>query len=289
MFHLLEGLLAKGVRKLLVICENVQGEMLATLIENKIRGAFTCVVVQKPFEPEMLEDIAALTGADTLVGAKLTGELNEGHILSLGKAKKVIVRKDKTIIIGGAGKKEKVEERMNALKGEMATTASDYRREGLRERVAKMAGSLVLIKVGAPTESDMKYMKDKVDDAVSATRAALAEGILPGGGRVLYDISHAKPKNDGEEVVFYACGQCIRKIIENSGEKVDDILALLKEGEVWDALDNKICTDPMKSGLIDPAKVERCALKNAVSAAGLFITMGSVIVELPRKIVKEMV
>ena len=282
-FHLLEALHAKGVTQILIVCENIQGELLSTLIANKMKGTFNAVVVQKPFDTEMLEDIAVVSGGEVLSAAKVTKEFNAEHIVKLGKAKKIIVGKDSTIIIGGEGKKENVDARIEALKNESLATESEYKRDSLKERIAKLAGGLVLIKVGAATESDMKYMKLKVDDAVAATRAALEEGIVAGGGRALYDISLATPKNEGEEVIFYACGRPMRKIIENSGENVDEIVSNLKEGEIWNSLENEVCIDPIKNGIIDPVKVERCALKNAVSMAGTFITQGCVLVDLPKE------
>lgn len=282
-FHLLEGLLAKGVSKLFVVCENVQGELLVTLINNKLQGRFNVVVVQKPFDSETLEDIAVVTGGENLSSAKVSGDLNANHIASLGKAKKIIVTEKTTTIIGGAGQKAKIADRVAALKNDIEKTESEYRREMLRERIAKLVGGLVMLKVGAPTESDMKYMKLKVDDAVAATRAAQEEGIVAGGGLTLYNFSLQKPKNEGEEVVFHACRQPIQKIIENCGQNADEILEELGVGEIWDALTNDICRDPIKAGIIDPAKVERCSLKNATSMAATFLTHGASIIELPKK------
>src|ERR1035437_4486151 len=218
LFGLIEALNAKGTKKLFIVCENIQGEILATLIQKHVGGIFQTVAVEKPYDIEVLKDISIVTGSELLNSENLTTELMAYHVNSLGFAKKIIVTKDKTIIVG-EGQKDKIATRVSFIKNEIKDSDGEYKKEQLKERLAKLVGGLVILKVGAPTEQEMKYLKLKVDDAVSAARAAVEEGIVAGGGRVLYDISLAKPKTIGEEVVFYACGQPIRKIIENSGEK----------------------------------------------------------------------
>lgn len=278
LFALMEELAKRGVRQLVVICETMEAEMLSTAIANRMKGTFHIVAVKKPFNKDMLEDIAVLTGAKTVTEEKGIKELTASHYDYLGKAKKVIVTRDSCSIIGGSGDFEKLQERIESVREELSK-AEGYEKDKLKERLAKLTGGYINIKVGAPTEAEMKYLKLKVDDAVNATRAAMEEGIVIGGGRTLYDVSLGKAETDGEEVIRYACGQPIRRIIENSGEVADQILGTLGKGQVWNALTNEISVDPYKDGIIDPAKVERCALKNAASLAAIFLTTHAAIIE----------
>jgi chaperonin GroEL len=279
-FPLLEELAGRGVRQLFIICESMEGEILATVIANRLKGTFHIVAVKKPFNKEMLEDIAVLTGGKSITEEKGIRELSSSHYEWLGKAKKVVVGRESCSIIGGAGEKEKLDERIESIK-EALKGAEGYEKDKLKERLAKLSGGYINIKVGAPTEAEMKYLKLKVDDAVNATRAAMEEGIVIGGGRTLYDVSLGKAESDGEDVIRKACGMPMRRIIENSGEDAEAILAVLGKGEVWNALINEKSSDPYKDGIIDPAKVERCALKNATSLSAIFLTSHAAIVEQP--------
>lgn len=280
LFPLIEALNKAGEKQILIICEGVQGELLTSIFANRQRGIFNTVVVKKPADSDVLEDIAILTGGQALTSANLSGYFTDGHIKSLGKASKVIVTKNSTLIIGGAGEKQKIQDRIEAIKVDIKD-ATGYKKEMLKERLAKLVGGVVIIKVGAPTEAEMKYLKLKIDDAVAATRAAVEEGIIMGGGKTLYELSQAKPINPGEEVVFYACQQPIRQIIKNAGFNPRKEIGKLKEGQVWNALTCSVCEDPYQEGLVDPAKVERCCLENAASFAGLFLTCFCVIVDNP--------
>ena len=267
LFPLIEALNTQGVKKLLIICGDMQGEVLSSIIANKYKGLFNCVVVQKP-DDDVLEDIACLVGAENMTTAKNAGYFNATHLEKLGHVKKVIITKDSTVLIGGKGK---VDERVESIKLEMKD-ASGYKKEILKERLAKLVGGVVIIKVGAPTEAEMKYLRMKIDDSVASTRAAIEDGIIIGGGKTLYELSSAKPENHGEDVVFYACQQPIKQIIENAGYEPEEELAKLKDGQAWNALTCSITDDPMKDGLVDPAKVERCCLENSASFAGLFLS-----------------
>ena len=285
-FLLLEEISKRGINQLFVICENIQGELLASLIANRMAGKFLCVAVQRPNDPDVLEDIAILTNAKTITQNAVSGQLVPMHYNYLGKAKKVVVTKDSTLIVGGYGKKEDIDNRVKSISNEIKETDSQYKKGLLKERMAKLVGGIVILKVGAPTEAEMKYLKLKVDDAVASTRAAIEEGIVVGGGRALYDISQEKPLNSGEEVVYNACKQPIKKIIENAGFDPDTILKDTEAGVVFNALTYKTTKNPIKDGIVDPAKVERCALENAISVASTFITNGCAIVDVEDKVNK---
>ena len=286
LFPLIEELNKQGEKQILIICEGMQGELLTSIFANRQRGTFHAVVVQKPADSEILDDIAILTGGEALTASNTSGYFNASHVKQLGKASKVIITKDSTLIIGGAGDKKKISERVFSLKADILV-ATGYKKEMLKERLAKLVGGVVIIKVGAPTEAEMKYLKLKIDDAVAATRAAVEEGIIMGGGKTLYEFSQAKPKNAGEEVVFYACQQPIKQIIKNAGFNPRKEIKKLGKGEVWDALKCAVCKDPYKEGLVDPAKVERCCLENAASFAGLFLSCFCVLVDNPQVSIKE--
>lgn len=279
LFHIMNELANQGKKQLFVVCGSLEGEMLSSVIANRVKGKFHLVAVKKPFDKEMLEDIAILTGGETITVEKGIEDLTALHTSYLGKARKVTVRKGMCSIVGEDVNKEKVEERVKSIK-EQIKNADGYAKENLKKRLAKLIGGVTLLKVGAHSDTEMKYLKLKVDDAVAATKAAVEDGIVPGGGRCLYDISLLPTKTDGEEIVAKACGFPIRKIIENSGDNPDEILSGLKSGEVYNVLTRKI-ENPLDSGLIDPFKVEKCALKNASSMAGMFLTLGGVIVNIP--------
>lgn len=283
LFPLLEELHRQKVNKLFIIAENIQGELLGSIIANRAQNVFYCVGVSKPNDPDVLEDIAILTGAENLTSEKLSGGLVPMHFNSLGKARKIIVSEKSTLIIGGHGNKEKIEDRIKAIKTQIKETESQYKKEALRERLAKLVGGLVILKVGAPTEADMRYTKLKVDDAVAATKAAMEEGVVMGGGKTLYEISLAKTTTLGEEIVAYACQQPIRQIIKNAGFDPDAEIAVLSDGDAWNALTGKMTHDPIGDGIIDPAKVERIALENAASLGGVILTSHAHIAEIPKK------
>jgi chaperonin GroEL len=280
---LLEEMHKKGAKQLFMICAELGGEALSTIIANRQKGIFHVVAVQKPFNNDMLSDIALLTGAQVLSEQKGVKEFSANDVLSLGFAKKVIVDPISTIIIKDGDRSEEVNKRIAFLKSEIKKSEYEFQKGQLRERLAKLSSGIVTLKIGAPTESEMKYLKLKVDDAVSATRAAMEEGIVAGGGRFLYDVSLVKAKNHGDEVVKYACGQPIRRIIENAGYDSEEILPTLKDGEVWNASTYMVSSDPFADGIIDPVKVERCSVKNAASLACSFLSAGCAIVDVPEK------
>jgi chaperonin GroEL len=310
-FPLLENVSARGIKQMLVICEGMNGELLSSILKNKeilykslMEGktgkdakGFNCVVVQKPADNETLQDIATFCGAKLILNESNSGSLTESHFMSLGKAKKIIVTKDSTLLIGGSGTKEEVDERIKLIRSEMENKTL-YIKEKLEERIGKLAGSIVLLKVGAPTEMEMKYLKLKVDDAVGSTRAAIEEGIVIGGGKTLFEISQMKPKTDGEKIVLFACGEPFRKIIENAGINPDYVIFGnhwwnkifngffsngISDGEVYDVVNNVYSDDPIADGLVDPAKVERCAVTNAADLAALVITLKDSFVDLPQE------
>lgn len=283
-FKLLEGLSKKGVKQLLIISEDVSGELLSTAIANRMQGRFHVVCVKKPFFKETLSDIAVVTGGELLTAEKGISEFTEEHIPMLGRAKKIVVSKDKCSIIDGFGSRALIEERIKAIKTEMEG-AESYEKGKLKDRLARIVGGVVIIKVGAPTEADMKYKKLKIDDAVNATRAAMEEGIVIGGGRTLFNISEVKAATEGEGVIRKACQSPIAKIIENAGEDANKILNQIRGNptSVFNALTGTVTDDPIRDGIIDPVKVERCALVNAVSFASIFLTAHCSLVDVPEK------
>lgn len=280
-FPLWEEINKRGHSQMLLISEDVSGELLASVIATRVQGKnhFLTCCVKKPFHEDFLEDIAVLTGATTLTSQKGIKQFLPEHFSYLGKAQKVVVTKDTCLIIGGAGDKAKIEERIAGIKNEMKEVET-FEKNQLKVRLARLLGGVVVIKVGAPTEAEMKYLKRKIEDAVNATRAAMEEGIVVGGGRTMYDISLMPSKTAGETVIRKACGRLIQKIISNAGAS-PTILGQLKEGEVFNALTGKISTNPVADGIIDPLKVERCALSNAVSFASMFLTTHAAIVHIP--------
>lgn len=283
MFGLLEEVVQKGNHRLLVIAEDVSGELLGTIIANRLnpKGAIHVTVVKKPYFQDVLEDIAILTGGETLTETKGVKELKAEHYTSLGRAQRVVVTKDSCLIIGGKNDPAKLEERLASIRNELKDSEG-YEEKKLKDRLAHLTGSVVIIKVGAPTRADMKYLKDKIDDAVHATRAAMEEGIVIGAGRALYDISQIPYENDGDEVVKRACEEPMRRILQNAGENADSRIAKLSPGEVFNVMTGEISKEPLKEGIIDPVKVERCAIANAASFAGLFLTSGAAIVDIPK-------
>jgi chaperonin GroEL len=275
----------------------VEGEALATLVVNKLRGGLKVAAVKAPGfgdrRKAMLQDIAILTGGQA-ISEDLGIKLENVTIQMLGRAKKVMIEKENTTIVNGAGKKSEIEARISQIKAQIEETTSDYDKEKLQERLAKLAGGVAVIRVGGATEIEVKERKDRVDDAMHATRAAVEEGILPGGGVALLRASEVlkkvKTANDdqkhGVEIVRKALSYPARQIAVNAGEDGSVIVGKILEkdqyGYGFDAQTGEY-VDLVKKGIIDPTKVVRAALQNASSVAGLLITTEAMVAELPKK------
>ena len=291
---LLEQIVKMG-KKLVIIAEDVEGEALTTIILNNLRGTFKVAAVKAPGfgdrRKEMLKDIAVLTGGE-VISSELGLELSETTIEQLGQAKQVVIQKENTIIVDGAGDSDAIKARVHQIRASIETTTSDFDREKLQERLAKLAGGVAVIKVGAATEIEMKEKKLRIEDALAATKAAVEEGIVAGGGTAFINaipaVNKLVPTLDGDEktgakIILKALEAPVRQIAENAGLEgsviVDKIIRSRKVGYGFDAY-NEVYTDMIPAGIVDPTKVTRSALQNAASVASMVLTTESLVADI---------
>ncbi len=300
---LIESLAQSGKKELVIIADDVEGDALTTFVVNKLRGIFSVLAIKAPGfgdrKKEELKDIAMTTGA-TIVSSDFGINLEKVTIAMLGKAHKIISKKDSTVIVGGKGKKSELDERISQIKSQIKSIESKYEKEKLEERVAKLSGGVAVIKVGAATETEMKYLKLKIEDAVNATKSAVEEGVVAGGGSTLAKASlfleekvlklgtkMSLEEKIGYEIVSKALKSPLRQIAFNAGKEDAGVVvdAVIKGGvrAGYDALNDVMVEDMIVSGIIDPVKVTRNGVSNAISAAAILLTTEVAIAEIPKE------